>query len=132
MLYGGYLSTSQTLPKDTSVQWHAVNLQFDYDSAVKSCNSVNGAIIPFYFRSFAYADVCCQYVDGYYAYIYEFAEGFRKNNALLGRNQLSRGDIVFDIVTTTAKVKASQRFVSSGDTRELDPEGLNQLVGVFI
>lgn len=132
IMYGGYLSTSQTLPYDTTVSWHTVNLQFDYDTAIKSCKSVNGEIIPNYSKSFSFADVCCTYANGYYSYIYGFSGGLRKNNALLGRNQLSRGDVVFDIVTTTARVHASKRFVSSGTSRLLDPEGLNQLVGVFI
>ena len=132
MIYGGYLSTSQTLPQDTNVKWKASNLQFDFDSSVKSCNSVSGVIIPNYPKSCAFADVCCTYENGYYSYIYGFSGGFRKNNALLGRNQQQRNDVVFDIVTTTARVHASQRFVSSGSIRILDPEGLNQLVGFFI
>ena len=70
--------------------------------------------------------------NGYYSYVYGFSDGFRKNNALLGRNQQQRNDVAFDVVTTTARVHSSSRFVSSGTIRTLDPEGLNQLVGFFI
>ncbi len=132
MMYGGYLSTSQSLPYDANVTWKSVDQQFDFDSAVKSCQSVNGAIIPDYPKSCVFADVCMTYQNGYYVYVYGFSGGVRKNNALLGRNQQQRNDVAFDVVTTTARVHSSSRFVSSGNTRTLDPEGLNQLVGFFI
>ena len=90
MMYGGYLSTSQSLPYDANVTWKSVDQQFDFDSAVKSCQSVNGAIIPDYPKSCVFADVCMTYQNGYYAYVYGFSGGFRKNNALLGRNQQQR------------------------------------------
>ena len=132
MMYGGYLSTSQSLPYDANVTWKSVDQQFDFDSAVKSCKSINGAIIPDYPKSCVFADVCMTYQNGYYSYVYGFSDGFRKNNALLGRNQQQRNDVAFDVVTTTARVYSSSRFVSSGTIRTLDPEGLNQLVGFFI
>ena len=133
MLYGGYLSTSQSLPEQASVGWVTnLDLQFNYDTAVKNCESVSGAIIPNYPKSCAFADACCEYSNGFYTYIYGFSGGFRQDNALLTRNQVSRNDVVFDILTTTARIHASARQVSSGSSRLLDPEGLNQLVGFFI
>ena len=133
MVYGGYLSTSQTLPQgQTPVQWRASDIQLDFDTSLKSCNSVSGAIIPNYPKSCAFADVSCSYANGYYVFTYCFSGGFRKDNALLGRNQQQRNDVVFDILTTTARVHASETYVSSGSSRILDPEGLNQLVGFFI
>ena len=130
MLYGAYLSTSQSLPAYSSA--YSVNYQFDYDSAVKSCKSVNDYIIPNYPRSCVFADICMYSNNGYYAWSYGFADGFRKYNAIVGRNQQQRDDVAFDIVTHSAKVQSNYTWVCSGSTRTLDPFGLNQMAGFFI
>lgn len=130
LLFGAYLNTSQSLPLYTVAQ--SINYQLDYDTAVKSCVSESDVIKPDYPHACVFADVCMYSSNGYYAYSYGFSEGHRTFNALVGRNEQQRDDVSFDIITTSARLQANYVWVSSGATRTLDPNGLNQMAGFFI
>ena len=134
VLFGGYNSTTQTLPTYATAQTIPSNIQLNFDTAILNATVSSSSIIPKHQRSFVFCDISTNATGGTSGSFYNFFTwGFSENdqqNAWQARNEDgSADDIAMGIVKDTARTNASKIFRMNGVA---NVDLLSQLGGFFI
>ena len=132
VLFGGYNSTTQTLPS-IGTPSTSTNYQLNFDTAILNASVSSDCIIPKHQRSFVFCDVSTNATGTSSGNFNFWTWGFSENNqqnAWQGRNENGTADdIANGIIKDTARINVSKIFRMNGIA---NVNSLSQLGGFFI